>query len=97
MNLIDVINQRYSCRNYSSKPVNKKTIIELLKLANQAPSANNLQNREFIMITDPIDRKFLADMNNQRHLEEAPVVVLATAKTDEETVRQYELIHWGKY
>jgi len=68
MELIKAIKNRYSCRSYSNKPVNQKIIKKLLELANLAPSANNGQNRYFIVITKQEDRKWLANMNNQPYL-----------------------------
>ena len=78
MKTSEAIKKRYSCRSYSEKKVNKKTILELLRLANWAPSASNKQNRQFVVISDRNDREWLAEMNHQEHIGEAPVVVLVT-------------------
>ncbi len=80
MGLVDVIRKRHSCRSYSNKPVDKKTVVKLLELANWAPSAGNNQNRQFVVITGREDRKWLAEMNNQSYLAEAPVVILVTTR-----------------
>lgn len=76
MNTIETIKTRYSCRDYSDKKIPKTTIKKLLKLANQAPSGCNLQNRHFLVVTKESDRKFLAEMNNQPHLAQAPVCII---------------------
>lgn len=49
--MIKEIYTRRSIRKYSSKPVPKTTIIELLKAAMAAPSARNSQPWQFIIIT----------------------------------------------
>ena len=41
------------------------------------------------MITDKKDRKYLAEMNNQGHLGEAPVVILITTKLSKEIIDDY--------
>jgi len=89
MDVIESIRQRYSCRNYSDKTVSKEQIMELLALANLAPSAGNGQNRQFLVITDEDDRKWLGKMNNQLHMAEAPVDILVTTKLNTETVEEY--------
>lgn len=89
MKVNEAIKKRYSCRDYSKRKVSRELIKELLKLANQAPSAANKQNREFIVITDKEGRKFLARLNNQEHLEGAPVVILAISKLDKETTSDH--------
>lgn len=82
MKVEEAIKKRYSCRSYSDKPVDKKIILELLELANWAPSASNKQNRQFVVITNQEDRRWLAEMNNQGHLAEAPVVILVTTRVN---------------
>ena len=89
MKVSEAIKKRYSCRSYSSKKVTKGLIKELLELANWAPSANNQQNRQFIVITGKKDREYLAEMNNQKHLGEAPVVILITTKLSKEIIDDY--------
>jgi len=89
MKVSEAIKNRYSCRSYSDKKVPEKLLLDLLELANQAPSAANQQNREFIIITNKENKKYLAKMNNQPHLEQAPVVILATTKLSHETVADY--------
>jgi nitroreductase len=50
MDLIDVIKGRKSCRAFSSDPVSKELIEEMLSLATQAPSIINLQPWEFTVV-----------------------------------------------
>ena len=50
MDLIDVIKGRKSCRAFSSDPVSKELIEEMLSLATQAPSVINLQPWEFTVV-----------------------------------------------
>jgi nitroreductase len=89
METIEAIRKRYSCRNYSDNPVSKEVVVQLLELANLAPSAANNQNRQFVVITDSEDRQYLADMNHQPHIGVAPVVILFSSKLNRENARQY--------
>ncbi len=50
MDLIDVVKGRKSCRAFSSDPVSKELIEEMLRLATQAPSVINLQPWEFTVV-----------------------------------------------
>ena len=44
---------RFSCRNFEDKPVEKSDIEIILKAAMQAPSAGNQQPWEFIVVDKP--------------------------------------------
>lgn len=53
MNFLDLARERYSLRNYSSKPVERKKIEYVLEAAQLAPSAVNYQPWEFMVVTQP--------------------------------------------
>jgi len=50
--LFEVIENRRSIRDYSSEPIPKKDIEEMIKAAAWAPSANNRQMWKFIVVTN---------------------------------------------
>src|SRR4030042_5782204 len=50
MDVTDVIKGRKCCRAFSSDPVSKELIEEMLSLATQAPSVINLQPWEFTVV-----------------------------------------------
>ena len=50
---LDAIFNRYSCRNFEDKAVDKADIDLILKAAMQAPSAGNQQPWEFIVVDKP--------------------------------------------
>jgi len=52
MELFETIRARRSVRAYRPDPIPKETVEEVLSLAINAPSANNLQPWEFIVVTD---------------------------------------------
>lgn len=76
MNLTDVIRSRRSVRAFRSDPVPETLLRELVELANWAPSAGNLQARDFILIRDDATRNAIARVADQQELAQAPVDVV---------------------
>ena len=50
MELKDSIEQRHSVRNFIERKLSLETIHEIIKYANLAPSAGNLQARDFVIV-----------------------------------------------
>jgi nitroreductase len=88
MELIDAIQKRRSVRKYLPEPVSDEIIISLIKTANLAPSAGNLQARDFIVVKDAETKKKLASAAlNQEFVAEAPVVIVIC--TNEQKIKRY--------
>ena len=51
MEVREAIYRRQSIRAFTSQPVSKKTLLQLVDAAIQAPSARNLQPWQFIVVT----------------------------------------------
>ncbi|MGQ9479659.1 MAG: nitroreductase family protein [Thermoproteota archaeon] len=80
MNVIEAIRTRRSIRKYKDTPVEEEKIIQCLDAARWAPSANNSQPWEFIVVRDPESRKKLAEIHRYgRFMAESPVVVVFVA------------------
>lgn len=80
MELKEVIRNRRSVRSFSSTPIPKTILDEILFSANLAPSAGNLQARDFIIIEDQhIKEQLCAAALNQMFLIQAPVVIAVCA------------------
>jgi nitroreductase len=60
MEFFNVLEQRHSIRNYSSKPVEREKLDRILAAANRAPSAANLQAYEIFVVTQVKHRAALA-------------------------------------
>ncbi len=77
---IRLLYERRSVRKFKGDNIDDATVIELLESANSAPSAGNLQPRDFIIVRDP---EIKADLSraalNQRFIMQAPVVVVVVA------------------
>ncbi|WP_018616614.1 nitroreductase family protein [Segetibacter koreensis] len=58
---LTVIRERKSVRNYTGEPVSKKDIEEILRAAMAAPAAVHMEPWKFIIVTDKLKLKSLAD------------------------------------
>jgi nitroreductase len=83
MDVAQAIRMRCSCRNYQDKPVEQDKLLAVLEAARQAPSAKNLQDWRFVVVTDKETKKKLAQAaNNQTFLENAGAIVVACTVSD---------------
>ncbi len=76
MNLSSVIRSRRSIRAFTGDAVPESLIRELVELANWAPSAGNLQARDFIVVRDAATRSALARAADQVELAQAAAVLV---------------------
>lgn len=76
MELSDLIQKRYSCRDYSSQKVSKDTLESLIELAHMAPSAVNFQPWEVIAITQDEGLEKVWDCYGKNWIKSAPVVFI---------------------
>jgi nitroreductase len=65
MTVFEAIKKRYSCRAYQDKPVEKDKLDKIFEAARQAPSAKNLQDWRFVVVTDKKRKQQVADCTNQ--------------------------------
>lgn len=82
MECIEAIKGRRSIRKFKDRAVGKEIIDELLNAAQMAPSAGNLQARDFIVISNMITKQKLTKAAlGQSFIEQAPVVIVVIADT----------------
>ena len=83
MELYEAIKKRYSCRSYSSKPIEAKKLGRVLGAARLAPSAKNLQDWRFVIVTDEKKRKEVAAAaNEQMFIATAPAIIVGCSNCD---------------
>ncbi len=83
MELLEAMSRRYSCRAYQDRPVEAEKLQRILEAARLAPSAKNLQDWRFVVVTDAELRKRLCTAaNNQAFVGQAPVVIVACGIVD---------------
>lgn len=77
MDVVTAIEERHSVRSFTDEDVPMDVIMETLRLGNLAPSAGNLQARDFIIVKDKEMKKKLSKAAfGQRFVEESSVVVV---------------------
>jgi len=80
LDVMEAIKTRRSIRKYKSVPVEDEKIMLCLEAARWAPSADNSQPWEFIIVRDAETRRRLADIHTWgRFMKESPVVVVFLA------------------
>jgi nitroreductase len=60
-----VIERQRACRHYSDEPVDDATVARVLRAATFAPSAENRQPWEFVVVRDAAARAAIADLMQQ--------------------------------
>lgn len=81
MDAIEVLKNRRSIRNFTNKPVSKNDINLIIDAARLAPSANNVQPWEFIIVIDKKKRKDIAGLADYGHfIADAPVCICVFCK-----------------
>lgn len=88
MNFLELVQQRYSCREYdSNRAVEKEKLDYVMECVRLAPSAVNRQPWRFRIVSDEAVRKQVAQCYRREWLQTAPVYIVASILHDEEWVR----------
>ncbi|MBI3991044.1 MAG: nitroreductase family protein [Candidatus Omnitrophica bacterium] len=81
MDALEALASRRSVRAYEDKPVSKQDIEKIIDAARFAPTANNVQPWEFVVITDKKTRAEIASIAEYgRFIADAPVCVVVFCK-----------------
>jgi nitroreductase len=73
----EVVDQRYSVRNYKPDPVPNESIVKILEAAQAAPSWANKQGVHYVVVTDPDRVKAMSKTIGQGWTSTAPAFVVA--------------------
>jgi len=83
MTILEAIRKRYSCRAYQDRPVEQEKLDQIFEAARLAPSAKNMQDWRFVVVTDKEKRYQLAKAaNNQMFLKNAGAIIVACSNSD---------------
>jgi nitroreductase len=83
MDVVDAIKNRRSVRSFKPDKIPKAEILALLELANRAPSAGNLQARDFVVVTsNDLKNKLASAALGQYFIAEAPVAIVVCANME---------------
>jgi len=84
MTVFQAIRKRYSCRAYKDKTIESDTLDRILEAARLAPSAKNLQDWRFVVVTESEKRARLAEAaNNQKFLAQAGAIIIGCSNSNE--------------
>lgn len=85
MNIMEAILERRSIRKYEDKEVSDELVKELLKAAMAAPSSNNMQPWEFLVVRDKEQmNKIVEEKPAAAPLKGASVAIVVCADTSED-------------
>lgn len=88
LNVKEAVRARQSVREFSDKAVPEEILMDILLHAHRAPSAGNLQARDFIIVDDPEVKQALCKAAlDQEFLVEAPVDIVVCA--DHHRIKPY--------
>ncbi len=91
MQFNEIIEERFSCRSFEDKTVDKEKIEEILEAVNSAPSAGNLQAYYIFVVSDKTKKSELAEAAlKQKSVAEAPVVLVFCADPDKSSQKYGE-------
>lgn len=77
MKVFEAIKNRFSCRKYTDRPIEKEKLEQILEAARLAPSANNSQDWKLVVVQNSMLRKKLAKTTGQSFIGSAPVIIVA--------------------
>ena len=87
MKVIEAIQKRYSCRAYLDKPVEQGKLDQIFEAARQAPSAKNLQDWRFVVVTDKKVKQQVAGCTNHQDAFGQAGAIIAACSVCGETMK----------
>ena len=83
MNVYEAVKKRYSCRNYQNKPIEREKFDRVLEAARLSPSAKNLQDWRFVVVTEEsMKEKVAKAAREQMFLAKAAAIIVACSNSD---------------
>ncbi len=87
MTVLEAIRKRYSCRAYQDKPIEQEKLDSILEAARLAPSAKNLQDWRFVVVTDKHTKRQVAETTNRPEVFEKAGAIIAACSNSNEVMR----------
>ncbi len=82
-NFYNLVNERYSCRQYTPQPVSRETVLAVLDAARLAPSACNRQPWQFVVVDTPEMRHKVAQSYGRDWVNDVQVFIVACGLHDQ--------------
>ena len=81
MTLMELIKKRYSCRDYLDKEIEEEKLAVILEAARLAPSAKNLQDWRFVVVTEESTKQKVAKAaREQMFIAKAATIIIKSEK-----------------
>ena len=87
MNFLELVKNRYSCRNYKPQGIEEEKLKYILECVRFAPSAVNKQPWKFRIVRNSDDKAKIQQCYDREWFATAPTYVIASGLHDEEWVR----------
>ena len=88
MSVAEAIRKRYSCRSYDeSRPVEQEKLDQIFELARLAPSAKNMQDWRFVVVTEKDKKRRVAGCTNQAEFFSKAGAIIAACSNSEHVMR----------
>ncbi|MHC4119824.1 MAG: nitroreductase family protein [Planctomycetota bacterium] len=83
MSVLETIRKRYSCRAYQDRPVEREKLDSILEAARLAPSARNMQDWRFVVVTESQVKRQVAETTNRPDVfAKAGAIIAACSNSD---------------
>ncbi|TKJ33192.1 MAG: nitroreductase [Planctomycetes bacterium B3_Pla] len=83
MTVLEAIRKRYSCRAYQERSIEQDKLDSILEAARLAPSARNMQDWRFVVVTDSQTKRRVAEVTNRPDVfAKAGVIIAACSNSD---------------
>lgn len=87
MDFQDLVQTRYSCRDYLDRPVEEEKLRLVLEAARMAPTAADRQPFRLVVVRDPMVRERMSEVYMRHWFYSAPVIICACGIRTEAWVR----------
>ena len=83
MTVLEAIRRRYSCRAYQERGIEQEKLDQIFEAVRLAPSAKNMQDWRFVVVTDKEKkRRVAASTNRPEVFEKAGAIIVACSNSD---------------
>ena len=83
MTVLEAIRKRYSCRAYQERSIEPEKLDSILEAARLAPSARNMQDWRFVVVTESETKRRVAETTNRPDVfAKAGAIIAACSNSD---------------
>jgi len=85
--VLEAIRKRYSCRAYQDRPIEQEKLDQIFEAARLAPSAKNMQDWRFVVVTDKEKKQRVADSTNRPEVFGRAAAIIAACSNSDDVMR----------